>query len=141
MMSSIMDADRLSGVELRHLLALQAIAEEGSFGRAATRLGYTQSAISQQIAALERAVGEQLVERGEVDLSFVMLPVGEGPVEAEQLLVDPYVLIVPKGSPLAARVKRPTLREIAQQQLIGYRQCRSNELVETAIRRAGSEPS
>src|SRR5438046_10721319 len=63
MMSSIMEADHLLGVELRHLVALQAIAEEGSFGRAATRLGYTQSAISQQIASLERIVGQQLLDR------------------------------------------------------------------------------
>ena len=226
-----MEPDRLLGVELRHLLALQAIAEHGSFGRAARALGYTQSAISQQVAALERAVGEKLIERpggprpvslteagqlllrhaeaivarmkaaqadlaafsegaagplrigtyqsvsarllptlvrrfkeafpkveiqlsesaiddelearlerGEVDLSFVMLPMNEAPLEAAQLIVDPYVLLVPADSRLAGRVKPPSLREIAKEPLIGYRQCRSMAAVETAIRRAGAEP-
>jgi molybdate transport repressor ModE-like protein len=65
---SIMEPDRRRGsewlgVEVRHFAALQALAEEGSFGRAARRLGYTQSAVSQQIATLERIVDEKLVER------------------------------------------------------------------------------
>jgi hypothetical protein len=58
-----MEADRWPGLDLRHLIALKAIAEEGSFGRAAEKLGYTQSAISQQIAALERVAGKNVVSR------------------------------------------------------------------------------
>ncbi|KAB2352302.1 LysR family transcriptional regulator [Actinomadura rudentiformis] len=50
-------------VELRHLATMVAIVEEGTFGRAGTRLGYTQSTISQQIAALEKSVGGPVFER------------------------------------------------------------------------------
>lgn len=50
-------------LDLRHLLALDAVATEGTFARAAERLGYTQSAVSQQIAALERAIGEKVFDR------------------------------------------------------------------------------
>ena len=226
-----MEPDRLLGVELRHLLALQAIAEHGSFGRAAQALGYTQSAISQQIAALERAVGEKLIERpggprpvslteagraaapprggdrraheggagrprrvrrgrgrpasrrhlperqraspprarpplqgavpeggvqlsesaiddelearlerGEVDLSFVMLPMNEAPLEAAQLLVDPVRADRPRR--LAARRPREAAvaardREAAADRLPAVPE---HEAVETAIRRAGAEP-
>src|SRR3989442_3763587 len=58
-----MQTDSWLGLELRHLIALKAVSDEGSFGRAAKSLGYTQSAVSQQIAALERIVGEKLIDR------------------------------------------------------------------------------
>ncbi|MFE4777301.1 LysR family transcriptional regulator [Streptomyces sp. NPDC056713] len=45
------------------LRILRQIAESGSFTAAATRLGYTQSAVSRQAASLERSAGTALFER------------------------------------------------------------------------------
>ena len=66
-------------IEIRHLTALAAVAAERSFGRAAERLGFTQSAVSQQIAALERVVGEPVFDR----------PGGPRPVELTPVGTDP----------------------------------------------------
>lgn len=53
----------LSSLQIRHLQALQAVVEAGSFRAAAERLGYAQPSVSAQIAALERIVSARLVER------------------------------------------------------------------------------
>jgi len=227
-----MEPDRWLGLDLRHLVALKTIADEGSFGKAAERLGYTQSAISQQIATLERIVGLrlierpggprpislteagrillrhaeaiqarllaakadmsaleagdagrlrvgtfqsvgtrvlptllrrfsdthsgveivlresvdeaellELVERGELDLTFWTLPVAPGPYDSVELLRDPYVLVVPAGSPLAALKRTPTLKEISLQPLIGFNRCSAMDQVESQLAASGRAPN
>ena len=50
-------------VDVRRLGILREVARQGSFARAATALQLTPSAVSQQIAALERSLGVPVVER------------------------------------------------------------------------------
>ena len=61
--------DALSDLSLRQLLSFRAVADEGSFHGAADRLDYTQSAVSQHVAALEASLGVRLVERSILGLS------------------------------------------------------------------------
>src|SRR3979409_42927 len=50
-------------LDVKRMRILKEVAAKGSFSAAAESLSYTQSAISQQIAALEREAGTTLVER------------------------------------------------------------------------------
>ena len=76
-MASITEHDQILGVEIRHLVALEAIARTQSFSQAAADLGYAQSAISQQIATLEKAVGQRLIDRPGGRRPVSLTPAGE----------------------------------------------------------------
>jgi DNA-binding transcriptional LysR family regulator len=67
---------RWLGVQMRSLLALVAVVEEGSFVGAAKRLGYSRSTISHQIAQLESVIGVALVVRGSGSRSVTVTPAG-----------------------------------------------------------------
>lgn len=64
-------------IEVRHLQALVAVAETGTFGKAAESLGFTQSAVSQQIAGLERALGTPVFDRPGGARAVRLTPAGE----------------------------------------------------------------
>src|ERR671910_498542 len=51
-------------LDVKQLRVLKTVAEQGSFSAAADALSYTQPAVSQQIAALEKRAGATLVDRG-----------------------------------------------------------------------------
>ncbi|WP_448951640.1 LysR family transcriptional regulator [Labrys neptuniae] len=72
-------------IELRHLRYAVAVADEGHVTRAAERLGIQQPPLSQQIRALERAVGAPLFER---------LPRGVRLTEPGRILVERARLVL-----------------------------------------------
>src|SRR5436190_2454873 len=51
-------------LDVRRLRVLREVANRGSFSAAAEALSFTQSAVSQQVAALEREAGAKLLDRG-----------------------------------------------------------------------------
>ncbi|HEY1358083.1 MAG TPA: LysR family transcriptional regulator [Thermoleophilaceae bacterium] len=51
-------------LDVRRMRVLREVAQQGSFSAAAEALSFTQSAVSQHVAALERETGTQLVDRG-----------------------------------------------------------------------------
>jgi DNA-binding transcriptional LysR family regulator len=66
-----------NGLGLRELAAVLGVAEFGSFRRAAAALGYTQSALSHQVSALEAALGQPLFRRPGGRAPVRLTPAGE----------------------------------------------------------------
>jgi DNA-binding transcriptional LysR family regulator len=127
------DHDPWLGVEIRHLAALRAVAEEGSFGAAALKLGYAQSAISQQVAALERYVGHRLFDR----------PGGPRPVtltRAGELLLGHAESIMTRLS--AARIDLGSLdsEEVGGPIRVGAYQSVAAAILPLMLQELGAEP-
>jgi monoterpene epsilon-lactone hydrolase len=93
-------------IELRHMRAFVAVAEELNFGRAAERLYITQPALSRQIRTLEQLVGCELLRRSTHRVELTLA--GEALLErARRLLreVDEAVASVQSiGGELIARI-------------------------------------
>ena len=66
-----------SAIDLKNLRALVAVADESSFRGAARTLGYTQSAVSHQIATLERGLDAPLFTRPGGRGAITLTPAGE----------------------------------------------------------------
>lgn len=77
-------------IDLDAVLSLRAVATEGSVAAAATTLGYTPSAVSQQVKRLERDTGVTLLERA-----------GRGVV-----LTDAGTRLVAESTPILAELER-----------------------------------
>ena len=63
--SIIVESLHVPGEDVQRLRAFVLVVDLGSISAAASALGYTQSAVSQQLAALEREVGTALVNRSQ----------------------------------------------------------------------------
>src|SRR2546430_12436525 len=91
-----------SGLGLRELQAVLAVAELGSFRRAAAALGFTQSALSHQVSALEAALGQSLFHRPGGRAPVRITPAGEAVCRRAQRALS-EVEAVAADAPQAAR--------------------------------------
>jgi DNA-binding transcriptional LysR family regulator len=96
-------------VDLRALQALVAVADAGSFRGGARALGYTQSAVSHQIAGLERSIGAPVFARPGGRGQIQLTPIGELSYQhAQRVIAAVHALSADVTSALAG--KRGTLR-------------------------------
>lgn len=96
------------GVELRHLRAFVAVAEELNFGRAAERLYISQPALSRQIRGLEQLVGCELLRRTTHSVELTLA--GEALLDRSRRLLrdvdEAVAAALAVGGELLARIAR-----------------------------------
>jgi len=95
----------LEDLTVQQLLTLRAIAEEGSFGGAADVLRFSQSAVSQQAAALEKSVGHQLFVRPKGPKPATLTQAGRILLDHADLILARLDLIAQDLDDLAAGTK------------------------------------
>lgn len=88
--------------EVRHLEALVAVADEGTFRGAADVLGYSQAAISQQISALEASIGAPVFDRPGGPRPVRLTPVGRALLRHAQAILERLDLARDEASHIAA---------------------------------------
>ncbi len=118
--------DHKAAIDLRALRALVAVADRRSFRAAASSLGYTQSAVSHQIAALERALQAPMFTRPGGRAAITLTAAGDAAYRrARRVLGEVETL----GADVAAirRGERSTLR-------VGVFQTATTELLPGALR-------
>ncbi|MFE6888269.1 LysR family transcriptional regulator [Streptomyces sp. NPDC057694] len=215
-------------LDIRHFVTLAEVVRTGSFTAAAESLGYTQSAVSQQIVRLETLINHQVVNRSsggralsltpagrvlmqhadtltmtlqqiaadvaalsdgtagvlrvgcyesvgahllppalaafrrdfpkiqvkltelpddgdlldqvqqdDLDLTFVVFPLTEGPFAARALLEDPYVLVAAEDSPMANAIEPVVLDDYPDVALTTYADLRPVHSMESRLGRPG----
>jgi DNA-binding transcriptional LysR family regulator len=72
---------------IRHFAALCAVVDEGTFAKAGAALGFSQSAISQQIGAIERAIGAPVFDRLGGARRVTLTPAGRILVDHAELVL------------------------------------------------------
>src|SRR5436190_582973 len=133
-------------LELRYLQALRPV------GRAGTvRVGSFQSTSSKLVPDAISALAERvpdaqlelheaqgdaellhLVEVGELDLTFCVLPALDGPFVTVELMIDPFMLLVSADHPLAAR-GRIQPEDLDGLPVVSFHHCRNEHRVEAHL--------
>jgi molybdate transport repressor ModE-like protein len=223
--------DNWQSVELKHLRALRAVADTGTFWAAAEQLNASLSTVSDHITALEALLGQRLVERsrgrrtvelteagrvllghaaaiesrlraaeadfrayaaghsgslrvgiyqsvankvlpevlrrfhagwpdvdvqvteadydndlvdaverGELDLTFAIQPIPDGPFEVRELMSDPYVILAAAGSSLARGRSAPHVADLHSVPMVGYQHGKHKDLAEDVLLGRGVRP-
>src|SRR5580658_4362966 len=115
-----------NGLGLRELRAVLAVAELGSFRRAATELGYSQSALSHQVSALEAALGQSLFHRPGGRAQVRLTPAGEAVCRRARRALS-------EVEALAADAEQATRGEILRVR-VGVTQTAAAEIMPAALR-------